>query len=327
MRSAFEEARTRAGSTPLHMLVGSRRVMIEFASPELHRRFTPALTPLAVEAGADPELTILCWDRESTGVPAPRSPWGLGDFRRKNGRVRGEVDEQVLVAYQQFVGLLHVYDRDRREGSMFTPSPADVPAWVDRAPFRHVFSWWTSDNGMALLHAAGVASDAGAALLAGASGAGKSTTAMSCLSHGMRFISDDACVVTCGDRNVVHPLYGRLKLESDAVARLGIDVADETLQGTGQALVVPEVDRSGPDLRAILLLTVGPAQDTTWKRVGRPEALRRLMSTSMSEGGWVTRGGVSSLTRLVKAVPCYDVTLGSEVSGVVDAVATLINRG
>ena len=49
---------------------------------------------------------------------------------------------------------------------------------MDRAPFRTILTWWAADHRLALVHAAAVATGDGAVVLAGTSGAGKSTTAL-----------------------------------------------------------------------------------------------------------------------------------------------------
>src|SRR5437667_6307955 len=115
---------------------------------------------------------------------------------------------------------LCVYDRDAAEAYVHTADAAHIPDWVRRAPLRNVLTWWANDRGLAFLHAGAVTDGAGAVVLAGGSGAGKSTTAMACLAAGLGFVGDDACLVRLDPHPVVFSVYGFAKLEPDALARL-----------------------------------------------------------------------------------------------------------
>src|SRR5690606_23216096 len=97
---------------------------------------------------------------------------------------------------------------------------AIVPRWFDRAPFRTILTWWAADQGLPLLHASAVADDSGAVAIAGASGAGKSTTALACLAAGLRIVGDDACLVRFDPEPTIYSIYARAKLEPDALAKL-----------------------------------------------------------------------------------------------------------
>ena len=78
---------------------------------------------------------------------------------------------------------------------------------------------WAHDHGLALLHGSTVAENGRAVTLAGSSGAGKSTSALTCALAGMDLLGDDACVVDPRAPERVYSIYGRAKLETDSAAR------------------------------------------------------------------------------------------------------------
>lgn len=83
-------------------------------------------------------------------------------------------------------------------------------------------------RGLLTLHASTVQGDAGAIILCGESGAGKSTTLTAMLQDGCAMISDDLTVVQMGDGGRITALAGppRMHLCEDAAHRLGLAVEE-----------------------------------------------------------------------------------------------------
>src|SRR5262249_43157012 len=94
-----------------------------------------------------------------------------------------------------------------------------LPAWAKASPFRIALSWLLNRNGMQMVHGAAVSVGNKAALLAGAGGAGKSTTALACALAGMGYLGDDYCAVEPSSRKV-HMVYRTAKVLSPTVAML-----------------------------------------------------------------------------------------------------------
>jgi hypothetical protein len=167
-----------------------------------------------------------------------------------------------------------------------------------------------------------VATDRGAAIVAGRSGAGKSTTAVTCMLAGFRFLSDDACIVELDADSgpIVHALYPRAKLETDSADRLGLERA-----ASGEPLFIdtPNLTRHAP-ARVLLLAEVAERRATSFEAVTRAEALRTLVPASIRESGGLGGNGLQELARVVKDLPCYRLLLGSDPSGVAEAVAAAI---
>jgi hypothetical protein len=217
--------------------------------------------------------------------------------------------------------MLCLYDRDAGEALLTVADATDVPSWVDRAPLRAILTWWTSDLGAAFLHASAVGDEGGAVVFAGASGTGKSTTAMACLADGMGFIGDDACVVRLDDEPMVFTVYGRAKLERDALARLPA-LGDLALDLTADPVVLdatPHVVHRAP-LRSVLLPCLAGAERSRLTRVSPTDARRLLVHGSLLEGGGAGGAALGAITRLAARVPCYRLDLGPDLPEVVATV-------
>src|SRR5262249_35255084 len=159
-----------------------------------------------------------------------------------------------------------------------------------------------------LLHASAVARGGRAAVFAGTSGAGKSTTALACVVSGMEFLGDDACLldVAVDGAPVVHPVYGFAKLEADAVDRMPrLGQLPASTPGDS-AVVDPGAHRgNSAPLGALFLPRVTGGRRTRSVRIGAGDAMRTLVQTSVMESGGAVRTSLGILGAAVRRVPCF----------------------
>ncbi len=72
----------------------------------------------------------------------------------------------------------------------------DKLMWCEDArPLIDILHWWLLSKKIYFIHSAAVGTEYGAALLVGAGGNGKSTTALTCLDAGLLYAGDDFCLV------------------------------------------------------------------------------------------------------------------------------------
>jgi len=329
VREAFARATAVGEVSTSALRIAGRRVSLTIVGSALAATYSPALAhrvdaPAAPDAGAD--LQIRCWERAATGVGPPPPPWSLDDFLPR-GRIRGLVNDRIRVTYDEAARTLTVYDRDAEIAYVHAAEARQIPPWVARSPLRNVFTWWAGDRGFAFLHASAVADGGGAVALAGASGSGKSTTALTCVTHGLTFLADDACVATVdpGSPSTLFPVYGFAKLERDMLRHLP-EVAGSIVDRAADQLVVelPDVCREGTPLRAVLLPRVAHTAHTRVEPVTRRDALRTLVPGSLLEGDGAGGTSLAALTRLVQRVPCYRLHLGTDRAAVVGAVQEML---
>jgi hypothetical protein len=326
--TAFERAQAVVPRAAEHSVeLAGRSIRVQFASSVLERRFWPALAHLASETPGPPDLSIVCWDVAETGVAAPPSPFEFDDFLAR-GAIRGHVAERVRVTFDAASRVLTVYDSERKEAAMCAFDAARVQPWIDRTPFRTVFRWWADDREVAFLHASAVADERGGVVLAGASGSGKSTTALTCMVAGWQLVADDMCLVDVQCDPVVYPVYGLAKLEPDAFERLptlGSLIVDPTAQ---QLVIDPRarLARSAP-LRAMLLpRVVRGAVKSRVVPVSRSDVLRTLVPESTLETVGAGTNSLATLAALLQRIPCDRLELGADASSVVRAVGDAAER-
>jgi hypothetical protein len=319
---AAERARDTTPAAETWLSLAEHPVHLRIAGAALHARSIPALAHLVGHVGRA-SLTIDCWDRNATGVEPPPPPVPQHSPLMRGG-ARELVGRDVRMTYDSWMRMLCVYDR-RRDRAFVTVADADqIPAWVDRAPLRTIFTWWAGDTGLAFLHASAVTSGDGAIVLAGASGSGKSTTAMACFADGLGFIADDACLVRLDPQPTVFTVYGKAKLERDAFHNLP-QLAELAVDPDGASVVIDATRRVVPSapLRAVVLPTLTDGRRSRLAQVSPTAARRLLVRTTLVEGG---AGGAAlgPITELAGRVPCYRLELGSDLTDVVSTVRTVL---
>jgi hypothetical protein len=308
--------------------LAGRALHVRFVAPQLDARFSPTLAHLVDTRDVDPpvDLRVGFWDRSLTDVAVPPPPWGLDDYLPE-ARIRGHLDGRIRATFDATARILSLYDRDAREAVVHVADSATVPDWMDRAPFRTILTWWAADRGFVLLHASAVAWGDGAVVLAGGTGAGKSTTALACLAAGLDLLGDDACLVGLDPAPRVWSVYKRAKLEPDAALWLPSLDALAVERRPDQTHIDPGVHhRREAPLLAVLLPRVTGATTTRATPMKRTEAMGVLAATTLLEGGAMAREALATLTALARDVPCLRLELGRELDGVADTVRTVIEE-
>ena len=189
------------------LTVAGRPVCIRFANPEFETRLLPALRHLAREAAGFPDLTIHAWDSASTGSEPTPWPWMTADgrpylFRADWGRG----------AFLPESRCLFLLDRESRVGVFWTADVSALPIVEQGSPLLHIWAWWLGDGVVQFTHAAAVADEHGAALLLGAGGAGKSSTALRALDSPLFYLADDYCLISAVPEPHVFSLYSSGKV-------------------------------------------------------------------------------------------------------------------
>ena len=144
-------------------------------------------------------------------------------------------------------------------------SPAALVGGDLRAhPASTALAAWLTGASTQVLHAGAIAYEGAAALVIGASGAGKSTTVLACAMAGACFLGDDLILVeSAGDDDAeptVHCLFATLKLNTDSARALGAEAwpslgvtsKNKAVIAVGQKL---RVVRSA---RIVALIVLGP---------------------------------------------------------------------
>jgi hypothetical protein len=191
------------------------------AGPTLRPALWPALAHLETAPGASASaITFHLWDSAGSGVNPPRPSFTPEDYTRYGQRALAD-DGRLALMHAPTVPMLFAYDRATRQGYFWTTAAAELSMYERAAPLQTLFYWALAEFGWQIVHAAAVGTAQGGVLLIGSTGAGKSTTALSCLNQpGLRFLCDDKCMVRLEPEPQAFALFSSAKLKADMLARL-----------------------------------------------------------------------------------------------------------
>jgi hypothetical protein len=332
--AALDAARRAEAAGPVlvrHLLVAGTRIELRFSGDGLARHYLPALTHLVVPPDHEPDFTVRLFDTASTGVDMAPPPCPHEDFTDR-GDIWGMNSPRIRSAFHWIEFALNLLDVDRRLGVYWVNSDTALPYWAKASPLRTMLHWCLEQSGAQLLHAAALADDDGALLITGRGGVGKSTTALSGIVNGLRYLADDYLIVRLEPVPTVFSLYCTAKLNRDQVARfpeLAPFVTYEGLSRDEKAVLrlVPGLeDRFCPSapIRAIATPEFAGVPGTTFSSVSTEALHRAAAFTTMSQLPHAGPGTHDFIGRLVASVPGLSLRLGTDLSGVASAIGGLL---
>lgn len=347
VHASYQEAeQATGGSLDRFISINGSNIHLRFAGPALITSLTQALTHLGTEPVLNPDLTICIWDSESTGIEWPRLPWfnsqglihvdskgeQIDRFYTPRGDIRGYNDGRI----HKHVGdrLFSSFDSERDLAVYWCENAHELPIYERGAPLRSIFHWWLREQGLQLIHAGAVGTVDGAVLLAGKGGSGKSTTALTCLNAGMRYLSDDYSLVSSGSDPLVHSLYNTAKVRPDNLQRVphlrdALSNADRL--DTEKALffvdslfphqIVPRLP-----VRAILLPRVTGLRDTSIEPASSRISLSALALSTLHQLAGSGRELLLTIDDLVQEVPSFHLNLGTDLAQIPGVISKLLEN-
>jgi hypothetical protein len=324
----FERALERRPSHRLFLELAGRSLALEFAGPALTDVLTDYLA--GGSAAHDPAaLAINIWDSESTDVDPPPPPCHALVSRGFSSELGG----QLKLAFSAASSTLQAHGPEVDRAHYWVRSPLAVPSWEVAQPFRTLLGWWAESIGAVLTHAAVVGGPDRAILFAGASGAGKSTSALACLVAGMRLLSDDSALLELEDGHpVAHALYRTAKVDRQQLqSRL------PSLKGFGTALAhdrgkaILAFPRQGGALlrkaRITAIVTQGLAIDGKSRVLPESKArtLRVLAPSTLLQSAGNGQKALRLLAEIVQRVPCYRLQAGHDLTDLAKRLAELVS--
>lgn len=298
------------------------------ANDWLGRAFTGAA---AAEPPDSPLHRLLAWSGTHRSTSPPERPWGPSDHEPL-GIVQSFTNERVRCAFDVHTSSLIVSDGLRDASYTWYPDISSLPAWAKASPFRIPLSWLLNRNGMQMVHGAAVAMGARAALLAGAGGAGKSTTALACALEGMGYLGDDYCAIE-PDAGKVHRVYCTAKVLPATLTLLPalrpMLVNPERIDEEKGVIFLEEGDVplvASADLKSLLLPRFSEGASTSFSPASRSEAIRAILPSTV--GGLMGGTAVTPrhILKLVQQVPAFHLDLGTDPGGVVSAIAAHLSE-
>ncbi len=315
--------------------LAGRPLRVLFAGETMLRRFAPALEHLRVPDAPDGAHTVSVWDAASTGTePAPVSVPEESPL----GTVFTHSDLTRRALYMVGLRSLSVFDAEANASWYWTGDAARLPGWECASPIRHVLHWWLSSQGLQQVHGGSIGTERGAVLIVGRGGRGKSTTTLSALGSGLKYVGDDYVAVELATKPIVHSLYNAGKLEPHHLARFPhlrelatLDVSDPLTDFEKPKAIVyvhahfPAQTVASLPLVGIVIPTIDLSQPTAIVPASRGEALRGLAPSTLLQLHVGDQSLLSGLTELVGQLPAFTLRLGPDVESVGPLIASLVD--
>lgn len=330
-------AEARTGTILRDFVIAGIRFRFCFAGATLERALTPALAHRLSPPVGQGDVLLHIWDSASSGIAICPPPVGRHCFSER-GDIWGFDSRRYRSAFDRTDASLSLLDLSRGEGAFWIEDGANVPPWTRASPLRTLFHWALGARGMQLVHGAAVGNEHGGVLITGRGGAGKSTSALSCVGAGFDYAGDDHVLLTGGAEPRAHSLYGTARMHRDSAAHFGRFDPDCSGPGPGQGPGKALIDlRRAPEgagrivdslaLRAVLTPVFGNAPDT---RVEPAQAALLVGAATYSSLAQLPHAGqemVDFLTDTLRRLPGYRLILGTAVNRVPVAIAALLAAG
>lgn len=334
VRGLALDAETGTGTLTHDFTVAGLRLRLVFAGAALEAALIPALAHRLSPPQGEADALLHVWDSAASGVELCPPPVGRHCLSER-GDIWGFDSRRWRSAFDRTDASLSLMDVESGEGLFWIEDGARVPPWTRASPLRTLFHWALGTRGMQLVHGAAVGNADGGVLITGRGGAGKSTTALSCLAAGFDFAGDDHVVLTGGAEPRAHSLYATARVHHDSASRFGAFNPDLSGPGPGRGPGKAVIDvraASGTSgrlvesmpLRAVLTPAFGDAPES---RVEPAEPSLLIGAATYSSLAQLPHAGqevVDFLAETLGRLPGYRLLLGKDAGRVPEAIAALL---
>jgi hypothetical protein len=326
----FDQALGAGGGHTFDLRIAGRRLRIRVVGDAWAQIVSRAMGHLQTrnDQGIPPDITIDALDIRASGLPgvsrpafAPSAPPILmktsADGRyigeeRHHGATWLSRSESRIVGFTECASRLNLDERAR--------------------PFHKMLSAWLEDHGVQFIHSGLIREREKGILFVGNGGAGKSTSSISCLRAGMKYLGDDFIGLGVDEgRFVGYGLYASCLLNEHHLQRFP-DLAALGLRPNhahehkcvlylADAFADRICERS--EIDAIALPRVVDSESTTFRRASPADTLKAIAPTSVMYLTRPTRAAFERLVDLVQRTPGYWLELGRRVDLIPDAVHAL----
>ena len=226
------------------------------------------------------------------------------------------------------------YDRAAAVGVQSLPTELGIPPWETGSPLRLFLHWAYAATDMRLTHAATLGLNGRGALIAGASGSGKSGTTLAGLLNGLNSAGDDYVLVEQGPRIVAHSVFTVFKLDPDRLRRSGLasaDFGDTRLNWHGKiefdaAKRYPHAFTDRMEICALLLPEIAGSRNTVIERASMQEAALALAPSAVFQLPGDNAEGFRFFAGLARRLPAFRVRLSENPAEIAAAIGSFLAK-
>lgn len=321
------------GEIKRHFLIGNHIIQLCFAGSSLLPLLTPALQHLAKSDKPETALKILLWDYESTGIAIPPPPWDVADVVDR-GQTWRFANHNLKISYSPHNASYFLLNLEQNLGIYHTTGRNYVSQHDCGAPLLQIFKWWFDHHEALILHAGAVGKPGGGVLFSGKSGSGKSTTALACLDAGFTYIGDDFCLLENFTKPYAYSLYcsGKVNLERmEWFPSLKNELSPHKFRDAEKALFffcpnrLSQLTARFP-IKAILSPKISITEESKLTPVSPAQALISLAPSTILQFRSTENHLIKAMSKLVRQVPCFDLSIGKNLSTIPDVISTLLDE-
>jgi hypothetical protein len=312
--------------------IAGNAVRLHYGSDLFKEQVSHAFSHLECANGSGALLTVLLHDLAT----APGAAELLGALNLPGGETDiWLVDRPDLMLIVQRQGrLITAVDWRIHTAYWLVPDAGSIPYIERAAPLKLLLSHWLGMRGRYLVHAAAVGNAGDGVLILGHGGAGKSTTALSCLDAGLEYAADDHCLVSLDSSPSVHSIYGTGKLAVKDLGRFpSLAPTAEMDDRPPEEKAVFFFDRNSAihvarsfPLRAILVARITGSLRTSLHRIGASEAFKAITPSCALYFPSLRARALGCFNTLVRQLPAYALELGSDVHSTPAAILELLDQ-
>lgn len=330
--SAALKAEAMTGAICVPIEVAGCRIELRFASPRLYDDLLPALQHNVVTTEAEPSAVVHLWDGVSSGIPMLSPPCSWQHFTDR-GDIWGFNSRRYRAAFHFIECAVNVIDLESGQAVYWVKHTVSMPYWAKASPLRTILHWILEREGTQLLHAAAVGDERGAVLIIGKGGVGKSTTALTALEHGLKYVGDDYLAVRLDPTPTVISLYCTAKLKVEDIGKFPRLAPHVTLPSEEDEKAViqlhpalgQQIERSMP-LRAILTPRVVQQYETDFQPADARSLRGAATFTTLSQLPYAGQQAQNFIECLMARLPGFTIRLGQDPEKVTGAILDLLAK-
>ena len=282
-------------------------IELRFPTEELAAVGKSSLSGFLTEDAGEPDAAFFYWyDRCDDYLPA-----GEGQI------------SSVWKSRDETGSLMIGTDRDVLQGQDFARkrfySAQPEPKVEDQLSCRHsmvnAFAFWAKHSDMHLVHAAAVGWGGEGVLVVGRGGRGKSTFAVTCLTEGLDFVSDDYTLLSASGPLEAMPLYSCVGLRQDMWAKLP-QLGQPTTMVLGKPLFEIPGHRYCPrmTIKAVVMPLVAGDEEPSIYPIAKSNAMAQLISSTASQLEFRHDAAqIQKLSMRLANLPVYEMRMSTDL--------------
>jgi hypothetical protein len=228
-----------------------------------------------------------------------------------------------------------LFDPVSGTGVATLPTPLGIPPWESSSPLRLFLHWAYSAADLRLTHAATLGLKGRGALIAGASGSGKSGTTLAGLMNGLDSVGDDYVLLEPGVPLIAYPVFCTLKQDAEGLRRAGLpetllDGASLNWHGKFEfdvTRVAPQGFVDHLEIAAILIPEIARLPRTKIEPAARRDGALSLVPSSVLQLPGDGNKGFHFLSEVVRRLPAFRLRLSEDPAEIAGAIASFLSHG